>query len=113
MIVYGKLRECFLKIRFMKKNSSFDVIVIGSGSAGFSAVQAAHAQGASVCLIEKDRFGGDCPNKACIPSKALLKVAKFYRTLNRARDFGVELGGKSFQFKRVMQYRQTVVDTIT
>ena len=97
----------------MKRTTSFDVIVIGSGSAGFSAVQAAHAQGVSVCLIEQDRLGGECPNHACIPSKALLKASVFYRTLNRARDFGIELGGKSFQFKKVMDYRQKVVDAIT
>ncbi len=92
---------------------TYDVIVIGNGSAGFSAVEAARNSGASVCVIEKEVLGGECPNFACVPSKAILKAAKTYRTVQHARGFGIELGKIGFDFSEVMKYRQKVVDTIT
>lgn len=100
-------------LKNMRKKTSFDVIVIGTGSAGFSAVEAAVAQGASVCVIERERFGGDCPNSACIPSKAVLRAASVYRQVGSAHDFGVEVAGRSFQWKKVMLYQKGVVETVT
>ncbi|TAL49687.1 NAD(P)/FAD-dependent oxidoreductase [Patescibacteria group bacterium] len=97
----------------MAKQNTFDVIVIGSGSAGFSAVEAAVSQGARVCLIEKNRLGGECPNEACIPSKALLKAASVYRLLGNVREFGLDASGRSFDWKKVQAYREQVVRTIT
>jgi pyruvate/2-oxoglutarate dehydrogenase complex dihydrolipoamide dehydrogenase (E3) component len=97
----------------MAKKKVYDVVILGTGSAGFSAVEAAVSSGASVCVIEKERFGGECPNYACVPSKALLKSAKTYRHLGHVRDYGLEIKGKSFNFEQVVKYRQSVVDAIT
>jgi pyruvate/2-oxoglutarate dehydrogenase complex dihydrolipoamide dehydrogenase (E3) component len=97
----------------MINKKTFDVIVIGSGSAGFSAIEAARSRGASVCVIEKDRLGGECPNYACVPSKALLRAAAVYRQAGAAKEFGIEVSGRAFEWKRVMQYRQSVMETIT
>ncbi len=97
----------------MPKVPSYDVVIIGTGSAGFSAAEGARSLGASVCVIEKEKFGGECPNYACVPSKALLKAAKVYRTLNHARGLGIEIGKRDFDFSAVMAYRKKVVETIT
>lgn len=97
----------------MPKSKTFDVVVIGSGSAGFSAVEAASRQGAKVCLIEKGKLGGECPNDACIPSKALLRAAAAYRSLGSIREFGIDISGRSFDWGRIQAYRQTIVETIT
>lgn len=97
----------------MRKQTLFDVIVIGSGSAGFAAVEAATQQGARVCLIEKGKLGGECPNDACIPSKALLRAASVYRTLGSVREFGIDASGRSFDWKKIQAYRERVVSTIT
>ncbi|MBM5789670.1 NAD(P)/FAD-dependent oxidoreductase [Candidatus Parcubacteria bacterium] len=97
----------------MPKLPTYDVVIIGTGSAGFSAAEAARAQGASVCVIEMDRLGGECPNDACVPSKALLKVAQAYRLAQQARTFGVHTGPVSFSFAEVGKYRQGVVETFT
>ena len=91
---------------------NFDVVVIGSGSAGFSAAEAARALGAKVCLIEKEKLGGECPNWACVPSKALLKAAKTFRGIKQAETFGIS-ANVSYDFKRVMAYRKSAVETIT
>ena len=97
----------------MPKTPTYDVIVIGSGSAGFSAAEAARKTGASVCIVEQERLGGDCPNYACVPSKALLKTASVYRLVNRAREYGVSVGSVSYNYDLVMKYRENVVQSIT
>ncbi|MFC1788119.1 dihydrolipoyl dehydrogenase family protein [Patescibacteria group bacterium] len=97
----------------MSRASKYDVIVIGAGSAGFSAAAAARELGASVCLIEKEKLGGECPNWACNPSKALLQAAKVYRQMQNARHFGTIVKGAEFDFTKIMEYRQDVVETIT
>ncbi|PJA45414.1 hypothetical protein CO174_03250 [Candidatus Uhrbacteria bacterium CG_4_9_14_3_um_filter_50_9] len=97
----------------MSKKATYDVIIIGTGSAGFSAVEGALALGASVCVIESGKLGGECPNYACVPSKALLKTAALYRTAKQAREYGIELGNLSFDFEKLMRYRKHVVKTIT
>lgn len=97
----------------MPKISTFDVIVIGSGAAGFSAAEAAQREGAKVCLVEEVRLGGECPNDACVPSKALLKAASVYRSAQHARDFGVQLGSVGFVFSDVLKYKDHIVQTLT
>jgi mercuric reductase len=95
----------------MKK---FDLIVIGSGSAGSSVIEAAHARGAKVCVIERDAIGGECPNYACVPAKAMLKSAKlYYSTKHHLRKYGVHASNVRFSFSEIMARKKDVVDTIT
>src|SRR3990167_11316736 len=97
----------------MPTHQSYDVIVLGAGSAGFSAAEAAHKQGARVCIIEKEKLGGECPHVACVPSKAMLKVSKTLQTLRQARDFGLTTGGIETDFSKMMAYPKKVVQQIT
>lgn len=97
----------------MPKTQTFDVIIIGSGSAGFSAAESARKIGASVCVIEQEKLGGECPNFACVPSKAILKTASVYRAVLHAREFGVRTEKVSYDFESIMKYRESVVDKIT
>ncbi len=92
---------------------SYDVIVIGAGMAGMSAVESARSLGASVCLVERGRLGGTFLNDVDIPSKALSRTAKFYRSLQDAKRFGVTIGSSSYSFEDVMRYRDTVVESLT
>ncbi|HSH92141.1 MAG TPA: FAD-dependent oxidoreductase, partial [Ramlibacter sp.] len=55
-----------------------NVVVIGAGSAGLIAAQVAASLRASVTLVEKHQMGGDCLNTGCVPSKALLRAARFF-----------------------------------
>ncbi|MEK7452233.1 MAG: NAD(P)/FAD-dependent oxidoreductase [Patescibacteria group bacterium] len=97
----------------MSSKHSFDVIVIGGGSAGLSAAHAARSLGARVCLIEKGNLGGECPNDACVPSKALLRAAKFYRSLQDAKRFGFQITAPVVSFSEIMRYRDVVVERVT
>src|SRR5512136_611107 len=63
------------------------VIVIGGGPGGYVAAIRAAQLGAKVILIEKDRIGGTCLNRGCIPTKALLSDAKLFRSLKRSPVF--------------------------
>src|SRR5438876_2776311 len=87
----------------------FDLIVIGSGSAGSSAAARARAQGHSVAIVEKDKVGGDCPNYACVPTKALLRSAKVYALLKRGGEFGLRPGTVDFNWDRVMARKEQIV----
>ena len=99
----------------MKRGKNkFDVIVIGSGSAGFSAAETAQARGAKVLVIESGDWGGECPNSACIPTKALLKSAKRYREVTKnLEDFGISAGSVGFSFANIMAEKNKIVDLIT
>ncbi|OGL69943.1 hypothetical protein A3C09_01670 [Candidatus Uhrbacteria bacterium RIFCSPHIGHO2_02_FULL_47_44] len=92
---------------------SYDVLIIGSGSAGFSAAEAAASLGARVCMIEKGKLGGECPNLACIPSKALLAAARAFRNVQETKTFGVACGAVAFDFEHIMRYRDRVVEKLT
>lgn len=104
---YGPRRKSF------GIDMTFDVVIIGSGSAGFSAAQAARAQGAKVCMIEREKLGGECPNWACVPTKALLKAAKVWKLIKRGREFGITTSGMQADFGDVMGYQRKAVETIT
>jgi pyruvate/2-oxoglutarate dehydrogenase complex dihydrolipoamide dehydrogenase (E3) component len=64
---------------------TYDLIVIGGGAAGITAASFAARVGVKVALVEKYRLGGDCTWTGCVPSKALLKVAKVAHTLTPGR----------------------------
>jgi pyruvate/2-oxoglutarate dehydrogenase complex dihydrolipoamide dehydrogenase (E3) component len=92
-----------------KPSQSFDLIVIGSGAAGGSAAEVAHADRHSVAIIEKDRVGGDCPNYACVPTKALLRSAKVYALLKRADEFGLRASAVDFDWAQVMAHKEWIL----
>lgn len=68
----------------------YDVIIIGSGPAGYVAAIRASQVGLKTALVEKKDIGGMCLNWGCIPSKAIIESAKYYDRLHQAEDFGVE-----------------------
>ena len=78
-------------------SEKYDLIVIGGGSAGLVAAGGAGILGAKVALIEKNLLGGDCLYTGCVPSKALIRSAKFANDMNRALDFGFQIPDFKFQ----------------
>jgi pyruvate/2-oxoglutarate dehydrogenase complex dihydrolipoamide dehydrogenase (E3) component/uncharacterized membrane protein YdjX (TVP38/TMEM64 family) len=97
-----------------RKPRRFDrnVIVIGAGSAGLVASLISAAVKAKVTLIERDKMGGDCLNTGCVPSKALIRSAKFLSHVNRSAEFGIREATASFDFADVMQRVQKVIAEI-
>ncbi|MGB7606351.1 MAG: dihydrolipoyl dehydrogenase [Lutisporaceae bacterium] len=89
-----------------------DVIVIGGGPGGYVAAIKAAQLGADVCLIEKDKVGGTCLNRGCIPTKALWRNAEILNTLKHIKEFGIELDGYSINIEKVQSRKQKVVDQL-
>jgi pyruvate/2-oxoglutarate dehydrogenase complex dihydrolipoamide dehydrogenase (E3) component/uncharacterized membrane protein YdjX (TVP38/TMEM64 family) len=96
------------------KPRSFDrnLLVIGAGSAGLVTSYIAAAVRSKVTLVEKHQMGGDCLNTGCVPSKALIRSAKFASHLDRAAEFGFEgVAGKP-NFAKVMERVAQVVKLV-
>ncbi len=68
----------------------FDIIVIGAGPAGMAVSIMASEMGLNVCVVEKNKLGGECMNVGCIPSKALLRIAKVRNTFNKLDKYEME-----------------------
>jgi dihydrolipoamide dehydrogenase len=93
---------------------TFDIIVLGGGPGGYVAAIKAAQLGAKVLLIEKEVVGGICLNHGCIPTKALLKNAKVYKTIMHAAEYGVVLGGEvSFDWSLMLKRKDSVVKRLT
>ncbi len=69
--------------------------------------------GKETTLIEKDQLGGVCLNVGCIPSKALIRVAKLKKRLEAAQQIGLEVSGLKIDFAKVQAWKQSVVDKLT
>ena len=89
-----------------------NLVVIGGGSAGLVSAYIAAAVRAKVTLVEKYRLGGDCLNTGCVPSKALLRSAKYLSHLARSREFGIRQATAEFSFADIMDRVQAVVRRI-
>jgi dihydrolipoamide dehydrogenase len=93
--------------------SSYDVIVIGSGPGGYVTAIRAAQLGFKTAVVEKDKVGGRCLNYACIPAKAVLRVADVLAEIREADEFGITVSEPTVDFDAVMARRDKVVSTLT
>src|ERR1700679_2981383 len=92
-----------------KTDGQFDAIILGCGSAGTTAAKRLRADDHTVAVVERDQPGGDCPLRACVPTKALLRSAQVYSLLKRASAFGIEPGTIGFDWAKVMARKEDIV----
>lgn len=83
---------------------TFDLVIIGGGSAGLTGARFAARLGASVAIAEKHRLGGDCTWTGCVPSKALLRAARLAHDARRGAAFGVEAGPVRVDMSKVRDH---------
>jgi dihydrolipoamide dehydrogenase len=93
--------------------SAYDCIVIGSGPGGYVAAIRAAQLGMSTAVVEKDAVGGRCLNYACIPAKAVLRVADVLAEIDDADEFGISVPDRTVDFAKVYERRAKVVKTLT
>ncbi|MFS0867488.1 dihydrolipoyl dehydrogenase [Microbacterium sp. 179-B 1A2 NHS] len=91
-------------------DASFDVVILGGGSGGYAAAIRASELGKSVALIEKDRLGGTCLHRGCIPTKALLHTAEVADAVRGAAGVGVTAELTGIDPAAMAAYRDGIVD---
>lgn len=90
----------------------FDVCIIGGGPAGYVSALKCAINGLSAAIIEKERFGGTCLNRGCIPTKVLYSKAKYLKKLKEP-ERGFSVNGFNFNFDEIINYKDEVVTTLT
>jgi pyruvate/2-oxoglutarate dehydrogenase complex dihydrolipoamide dehydrogenase (E3) component len=94
------------------KERRCDLAIIGAGSAGLIAAEFASRLGARVVLFERDRIGGDCTWTGCVPSKALIRVAKAAHEMRTASRFGITSTAPTVDMADVRAYLRSRIEDI-
>src|ERR1700704_1496997 len=97
----------------MAEQSAFDVVIVGGGPGGYPAAIRAAQYGLRVALIEKERPGGVCLNWGCIPTKAMLRSADVFETMQHSADFGVLADNVRLDYPAVLKRKDTIVKGLT
>ena len=91
---------------------NFDLVILGSGSGGYAAALRGAQLGMSVALIERDKLGGTCLHRGCIPTKALLHSAEVADVTREAASYGVNATFQSIDMTAVNKYRDSIVEKL-
>ncbi|MFC4404269.1 dihydrolipoyl dehydrogenase [Gracilibacillus xinjiangensis] len=90
----------------------YDVVVLGGGTGGYVAAVRAAQNGLKTAIVEKDKLGGTCLHKGCIPTKALLKSAEIFEIIQKAQSFGIEVEEPTFHIEKAMERKDKIVSTL-
>jgi len=90
--------------------SGYDLVVIGGGTAGLVSAAGAASLGARTALVERDKLGGDCLYRGCVPTKTLVKSARVAHLVRHSEEYGVKSGRVAVDFPAVMDRMRRVID---
>jgi dihydrolipoamide dehydrogenase len=90
----------------------YDIVILGGGSGGYACALRAAELGKRVALIEKDKVGGTCLHRGCIPTKALLHAAEVADSTRESEKFGVKATFEGIEMPSVVSYQQGVVERL-
>ncbi|HYY19191.1 MAG TPA: FAD-dependent oxidoreductase, partial [Streptosporangiaceae bacterium] len=93
-------------------NAAYDIVILGGGSGGYACALRAAEMGKRVALIEKDKVGGTCLHRGCIPTKALLHSAEIADQARESETFGVKSSYDGIDIAGVQSYKDKVVDRL-
>ena len=96
----------------MAEGGHYDIVVLGGGSGGYACALRAAEFGKRVALIEKDKVGGTCLHRGCIPTKALLHAAEVADSARESEKFGIKATLEGIEMPAVLSYQQGVVDRL-
>ena len=90
----------------------YDVMIIGGGPGGYTAANHAAVNGLKTVLFEKNKLGGTCLNRGCIPMKSLIQSAKIYDQALNSELYGVKAESVTYASDKVNERRDNVVETL-
>src|SRR5688572_4727277 len=90
----------------------FDVVIIGGGPGGYATALYGANAGLRIAVVEKDKVGGTCLHRGCIPAKEFLETAHVFRTVATAKEFGVQAEQPTVDFSTSQARKQKVVDNL-
>src|SRR5688572_15563591 len=106
----ARSRGCSRRPSRWSMADSFDVVVIGGGPGGYVTALKLAMHGRSVALVEKEKLGGTCLHRGCIPAKVYLESAAFFdRVQHGAADLGVKIAKAELDFGQVAKRRDKIV----
>jgi dihydrolipoamide dehydrogenase len=90
----------------------FDVVIVGGGPAGYAAALHGGLLGLRIAMVEKEKVGGTCLHRGCIPAKEFLETATVYRTVAGAKEFGIRVEPPTVEFADSQARKQKVVNQL-
>ncbi len=90
----------------------FDVVILGGGTGGYVAAIRASQLGLKTAIVEKEKLGGTCLHKGCIPSKALLRSAEIFQTVKKSEEYGIFTSDVRADFTQVQQRKNQIVSKL-
>src|ERR1700726_2649425 len=95
--------------RYSVADHQSDLVILGGGSGGYAAALRAAELGKSVVLIERDKVGGTCLHRGCIPTKALLHAGEIADASRESAEFGVRTTFEGIDMAGVHKYKDGVI----
>src|SRR3954453_16114594 len=90
-----------------------EVVVIGSGPAGYVCAIRLAQLGKKVTVVDRAEVGGVCLNRGCIPSKALIYAGGLYEKMSHISELGIEVEGAKLNLSKLMKWKESVVQKLT
>lgn len=90
----------------------YDLVILGGGIGGYVAAIRASQRGLKTALVEKEKVGGTCLHKGCIPSKTFLESASIYAQSKKAKEYGIEYDGVKLNFSIIKQRKEKIVNQL-
>jgi dihydrolipoamide dehydrogenase len=90
-----------------------DLVVIGAGPGGYTAAIRAAQEGLDVVIVDKEKIGGTCLNRGCIPAKALIHASKFHHDIQHWNEIGIKAECEHVDFQEIQEWKEGIVEKLS